>query len=301
MEQAQSTIKAAFDPLIPGTTVADGASNDTDPPSHQAPTRLVDRMVGTRVGSSRTRVRQANEPQGDNLPSFHEDPATTPSPMGAANPRIAPIDYACATNEQLLESARASDKEAFAELCSRHVKSVQRKVFGIVRNHEDTEDVVQETLLKAYTHLSGFRGSCTFSTWLTSIAINSALMLLRKRKGHLEVSFDHSVDDDQTWSSREFADPHLDTERSYARRQAIRCSLTCGRTASLALSQRSGTVPRPGTVDERDCRYARTHCGCGQESPSAWATQPSCQPCKERHLHCRRILLIISHELNMAR
>ena len=222
MEQAQSTIKAAFDPLIPGTTVADGASNDTDPPSHQAPTRLVDRMVGTRVGSSRTRVRQANEPQGDNLPSFHEDPATTPSPMGAANPRIAPIDYACATNEQLLESARASDKEAFAELCSRHVKSVQRKVFGIVRNHEDTEDVVQETLLKAYTHLSGFRGSCTFSTWLTSIAINSALMLLRKRKGHLEVSFDHSVDDDQTWSSREFADPHLDTERSYARRQALR-------------------------------------------------------------------------------
>lgn len=222
MEQAQSTIKAAFDPLIPGTTVADGASNDTDPPSHQAPTRLVDRMVGTRVGSSRTLVRQANEPQGDNLPSFHEDPATTPSPMGAANPRIAPIDYACATNEQLLESARASDKEAFAELCSRHVKSVQRKVFGIVRNHEDTEDVVQETLLKAYTHLSGFRGSCTFSTWLTSIAINSALMLLRKRKGHLEVSFDHSVDDDQTWSSREFADPHLDTERSYARRQALR-------------------------------------------------------------------------------
>lgn len=222
MEQAQSTIKAAFDPLIPGTTIADGASNDTDPPSHQAPTRLVDRMVGTRVGSSRTRVRQANEPQGDNLPSFHEDPATTPSPMGAANPRIAPIDYACATNEQLLESARASDKEAFAELCSRHVKSVQRKVFGIVRNHEDTEDVVQETLLKAYTHLSGFRGSCTFSTWLTSIAINSALMLLRKRKGHLEVSFDHSVDDDQTWSSREFADPHLDTERSYARRQALR-------------------------------------------------------------------------------
>ena len=114
------------------------------------------------------------------------------------------------------------DKEAFAELCSRHVKSVQRKVFGIVRNHEDTEDVVQEALLKAYTHLSGFRGSCTFSTWLMSIAINSALMLLRKRKGHSEVSFDYSVDDDQTWSSWEFADPHLDTERSYARRQALR-------------------------------------------------------------------------------
>jgi RNA polymerase sigma-70 factor (ECF subfamily) len=237
MDQAESTIKAAFDPLIPGTTVADGASNGTYPRSHLAPTPLLDRMVGTIVGPSRTQVRRPNVPQGDNLFSLNEGTATTSPLSGGATPETAPTDYACATNEQLLESARASDKEAFAELCSRHVKSVQRKVFGIVRNHEDTEDVVQETLLKAYTHLSGFRGSCTFSTWLTSIAINSALMLLRKRKGHLEVSFDHSVDDDQTWSSREFADPHLDTERSYARRQALR--VLSGAVVRLPLRYRS--------------------------------------------------------------
>jgi len=218
MEQAQSTIKTTFDPLLPGTRAAHGVSNDTYPGGHQALTLLVnDRMAGSR----RTQVRPANVPQGDNLFSFNEGTADTPTQMGGAEPGIAPIDYACATNEQLLEGARSADKDAFAELCSRHVQSVHRKVFRIARNHEDAEDVVQETLLKAYTHLSGFRGSCTFSTWLTSIAINCALMLLRKRKGHFESSFDHSMDDDQTWSSREFADPHLDTERSYARRQAI--------------------------------------------------------------------------------
>ena len=218
MGQAQSTIRATFDPLLPGTRGAHRASNDTYPRGHQAPTPLVnDRMAGSR----RAEVRLANVPQGDNLFSFNEGTADTPTHLGGAEPGIAPIDYVCATNEQLLEGARSSDKDAFAELCSRHVQSVHRKVLGIVRNHEDAEDVVQETLLKAYTHLSGFRGSCSFSTWLTSIAINSALMLLRKRKGHFESSFDHLIDDDQTWSAWEFADPHLDTERSYARRQAI--------------------------------------------------------------------------------
>jgi len=217
MELVRSTIKATFDPLLPGTRAAHGVSNDTYPGVHQALTLLVnDRMEG----SKRAPVRPANVPQG-NLFSFNGGTADTPTRMGSAEPGVAPIDYACATNEQLLEGARSSDKDAFAELCSRHVQSVHRKVFGIVRNHEDAEDVVQETLLKAYTHLSGFRGSCSFSTWLTSIAINSALMLLRKRKGHLESSFEHAMDDDQTWSAREFADPHLDTERSYARRQAI--------------------------------------------------------------------------------
>ena len=218
MEQAQSTIKAAFDPLLPDNAGDHGASKDTYSRDLQVPTPLVnDRMAGSR----RTQARLANVSQGDNLFSFSEGTATPPTHMTVADPGITPIDYACATNEQLLEGARSSDKEAFAELCSRHVQSVHRKVFGIVRNREDAEDVVQETLLKAYTHLSSFRGSCTFSTWLTSIAINSALMLLRKRKGHLESSFDHSIDDDQTWSAREFADPQLDTERSYARRQAI--------------------------------------------------------------------------------
>lgn len=131
------------------------------------------------------------------------------------------MDYVRATNEQLVEAAKSLDKDAFAELSKRHVKSVHRRVFGIVRNHEDTEDVVQDTLFKAYTHLSGFRGSCAFSTWLMSIAINSALMLVRKRRGHSEVPFGQAADDNQTWNVWEVADHNIDAETTYARHQTI--------------------------------------------------------------------------------
>ena len=57
------------------------------------------------------------------------------------------------------------------------------KIFGIVRNHEDAEDALQDTLLRAYTHLDSFRRSCKFATWLTAIGVNSALMILAETKG----------------------------------------------------------------------------------------------------------------------
>jgi RNA polymerase sigma factor (sigma-70 family) len=60
-------------------------------------------------------------------------------------------------------------------------------------NWEDAEDVVQESLLKAFRHLGQFRGTCSFSSWLTRIAINSALMLMRKRRVRLETSYDRGA------------------------------------------------------------------------------------------------------------
>ena len=77
------------------------------------------------------------------------------------------IDYAQESEERLLAAARASDERAFLELSSRSSHSLRHMVLRIVRNREDTEDVMQEALLKAYTHLSDFRGTCSFSTWLT--------------------------------------------------------------------------------------------------------------------------------------
>lgn len=218
MEQAKSATKAAFDPLFPGTTVIQDAWSGSCPQGRHAPSPIV---VNQRAGSGRSCVRLPRVPQGDGALSFNEATATRPSNLGGANPMSAPIDYARATSEQLLEAARSLDKDAFTELSGRHAESVHRKVFRIVRNHEDTEDIVQEALFKAYTHLSEFRGSCAFSTWLMTIAINSALMLLRKRKKHSEVSFDQSRSDDQAWGPWEFADPHLDAERTYARRQTM--------------------------------------------------------------------------------
>lgn len=131
------------------------------------------------------------------------------------------VDYRQASDEQLLAAARASDEGAFEELSSRCKDSLRNRVFRIVRNREDTEDVVQEALLKAYKHLGEFRGSSSFSTWLTRIAINSALMILRKRKLRSEVPLDQQGSEEQKWEVWDFPDPSLNPELTYAKRQVL--------------------------------------------------------------------------------
>ena len=86
------------------------------------------------------------------------------------------------SDDDLITAAQHGDQKAFVELCGRHSGITRAKIFGIVRNHEDAEDALQDTLLRAYTHLDSFRRSCTFATWLTAIGVNSALMILRRRK-----------------------------------------------------------------------------------------------------------------------
>ena len=93
--------------------------------------------------------------------------------------------------EELVRLARAGDGLAYTELCRRHARRVFLIVFRITKNREDAEDVVQEALMKALVHLEGFDGRSAFSTWLTRIAINCALMLRRKRRNHFELSIDH--------------------------------------------------------------------------------------------------------------
>jgi len=132
----------------------------------------------------------------------------------------APIsDYKNASDQQLLETARSSNEQAFGELIGRHAQMVQKKIFRILRNHEDAEDIVQEALFRAYAHLGEFRGACAFSTWLTRIAINLALMLLRKRRLRTEVSFDQPIDGFQTWGDWEYPDSSPNAEQAYASRQ----------------------------------------------------------------------------------
>jgi RNA polymerase sigma-70 factor (ECF subfamily) len=151
----------------------------------------------------------------------------TPSAAGLHNPScrayvsVSALNYGHASDEQLLVAARSGDERAFVELSSRYTASVQRKVFAILRNREDAEDAVQEALFKAYTHLGQFRGACKFSTWLTRIAINSALMQLRQRRSHFEVSFHQRRDDEETWEILDVPDPSPDAEQVYARHQAI--------------------------------------------------------------------------------
>jgi RNA polymerase sigma-70 factor (ECF subfamily) len=147
--------------------------------------------------------------------------AEQPNPADKASASTSVVSYGHASDEQLLAAAKSGDGRAFVELSGRSEASVHKRVFSILRNREDTEDALQDALFKAYTHLDQFRGSCRFSSWLTRIAINSALMQLRKRRSLSEVSFHQRGDDDQTWEIWESPDPSPNAEQVYARRQTV--------------------------------------------------------------------------------
>ena len=100
------------------------------------------------------------------------------------------------TDEQLLVARAKSGRfEAFGELYERYRLKLYRSAFRILRNQQDAEDAVQRAFQRVFTNLAGFRGDSTFSTWVTRIAINEALMLLRQRRvaKHLPETHDHNI------------------------------------------------------------------------------------------------------------
>src|SRR6202035_1315477 len=99
------------------------------------------------------------------------------------------------SDNELLSNAKSGDHHAFEELCVRYRGMLKQRIFRIVRNQEDAEDVLQETLLSAYRHLDTFRGTCRVSTWMMKIGINTSLMLLRKRRSLPEIIPEHISDD----------------------------------------------------------------------------------------------------------
>jgi len=104
-------------------------------------------------------------------------------------------------DEFLVSAAQAGDRAAFVELNKRHASKLLPRVYRITKNWQDVEDVVQESFLKAFVNLRKFEGRSTFSSWLTRIAINSALAVLRRRRA-VETSIDGQGNDGdtaQTW------------------------------------------------------------------------------------------------------
>jgi RNA polymerase sigma factor (sigma-70 family) len=92
------------------------------------------------------------------------------------------------SDESLVEAAKRGHSMAFAALSERHRQQLFRAAYRITRSREDAEDAVQDTLLRALVHMSNFDGRSSFGTWLTRIAINSALMILRKKRSKLETA-----------------------------------------------------------------------------------------------------------------
>ena len=124
--------------------------------------------------------------------------------------------------KRLVEAAKEGHSTAFAALCERHAKQLFRAARNITRNHEDAEDAVQDALLRAFVHLRKFDGRSKFGTWLTRIAINSALMILRKKRNAPVVDLGGAVDSSTGGLNREIPDCAPNPELRYAKREEAR-------------------------------------------------------------------------------
>jgi RNA polymerase sigma-70 factor, ECF subfamily len=120
---------------------------------------------------------------------------------------------------QLMSAVLAGSSDAFAEIQRLYSGHLYSTIVAITRNREDAEDALQDTFLRAYRALPNFEGRSSFYSWLTRIAINSALMLLRKRRARPEVSFDPSFESGEEIPQIEVRDPAPNPEQICDQRQ----------------------------------------------------------------------------------
>src|SRR6266511_730589 len=116
----------------------------------------------------------------------------------------------------LVEAARSGDIGAFEALVRRYDRNVFRIAQHITQNREDAEDVVQDAFIKAFSNLKQFQGQSKFYTWLVRIAVNEALMKLRRRRPERTVSLDEDVKTEDDSVPREVADWSPNPEQQYS-------------------------------------------------------------------------------------
>lgn len=143
--------------------------------------------------------------------------------MIAANETIA-MEVASYENEasyskSLVAAARSGSTAAFTQLREIYAQRVYRKLLTMTKNREDAEDALQDTFLQAYMALHSFEERSSFYTWVTRIAINSALMILRRRRVRSEISFDSTAEAEDMISGFEFKDSGPSPEHICVHRQ----------------------------------------------------------------------------------
>jgi RNA polymerase sigma-70 factor (ECF subfamily) len=115
----------------------------------------------------------------------------------------------------LVQAAKAGNIDAFEQLVRRYDRNVFRIAQHITQNHEDAEDVVQDAFLKAFQNLKSFQEQSKFYTWLVRIAVNEALMKLRRRRTGKMVSLDEDIQTEDDSVPREVADWAPNPEQLY--------------------------------------------------------------------------------------
>jgi RNA polymerase sigma-70 factor (ECF subfamily) len=116
-------------------------------------------------------------------------------------------------DEELLHAVKTGSHTAFAELKNIYGQRLYKRILCITRNHEDAEDALQDTFIRAYLGLHSFEGRSSLFTWLTRIAINSALMSMRKRRSRPEVPLEAPLDPGNGSISFDVRDSALDPEQ----------------------------------------------------------------------------------------
>jgi RNA polymerase sigma-70 factor, ECF subfamily len=118
----------------------------------------------------------------------------------------------------LVRMTQMGCSDSFGVLVNRYEQRIYRLSYAITKNAEDAEDVLQETFLKAYTNIGHFRGESRFYTWLVRIAINEAIMKLRRRHASTWISLDQPAGTDEgTSAGRDIKDWRDNPEESYAK------------------------------------------------------------------------------------
>jgi RNA polymerase sigma-70 factor (ECF subfamily) len=121
-------------------------------------------------------------------------------------------------DETLVAEAVRGSSAAFETLFERYHQKMFHVALSRLQNAEDAEDAVQQAFQQAFVHLKSFQGQSRFSTWLTRIAINEALMLLRKRRpGHLSIEGHQSLDEENF--TLEIRDQAITPEEQYGQKE----------------------------------------------------------------------------------
>lgn len=145
----------------------------------------------------------------------------TDSPQTSRGQKRADATKFCVLLETqgLVVAAQSGSQAAFSELFSRYSQRTYRTVFAITKNAADAEDAMQEAFLHAFTAINRFEGRATFYSWLTRIAINSALMIVRKRRTRPESSLGTLFKFGDDVAPMDFRDPSPDPEQICSQRQ----------------------------------------------------------------------------------
>ena len=117
------------------------------------------------------------------------DPATGKELTKATEPEPIPASTAVLPNEtELVAKARRGDLLAYDQLVQRYQERIYRTLYHMTSNHEEANDLVQETFIKAYRALNSFKGDASFYTWVYRIGVNKTINFLKQRKNRVQMS-----------------------------------------------------------------------------------------------------------------